>query len=353
MTFQPDYANLVLAARNIEAPRLPLYDHQINVDFMEAVLGRAFAPLGRGGASDLREFFRLYCGFFRDHGYDTVSFECCLGGLMPNSGRLGGHGLPPGIRDRADLDRYPWGEIEDLYFRRNGPRFRALRQAMPPGMKAVGGVGNGVFELAQDLVGFEELCYMLADDETLFRDLTGNIGAVMLAIWKRLLREYGDIFCVCRFGDDLGYKSATMFSHDTLRRHVFPHYKRVIDEVHAHGKPFLLHSCGNLLGVMEGILATGIDAKHSNEDAILPFPAWVERYGARMGNFGGIDTDHLCRMDEPQLREEIHGILRQCEGRGGIAFGTGNSVPSYTPPENYLAMNRIAREWREKPLAPS
>ena len=196
------------------------------------------------------------------------------------------------------------------------------------------------------MTGFEELCYMLADDEELFRDLTDKIGATMLAIWKRLLREYGDIFCVCRFGDDLGYKSATMFSHESLRRYVFPHYKRVIDEIHAHGKPFLLHSCGNLLGVMDDILATGIDAKHSNEDIIAPFADWVERYGGRIGNFGGIDTDNLCRMDEKQIREEIRDILRQCAGHGGIAFGTGNSVPSYVPPENYLAMNGAARETR-------
>jgi len=142
MSFQPDYTNLALAARNREAPRLPLYDHLINVDFMELLTGKKFAPLGRGDAADLREFFRHYCGFYYDHGYDAVSFECCLGGMMPNSGRLGGHGLPPGITSRADLERYPWEEIEALYFSRNASKFEALREALPPGMKAIGGVAT-------------------------------------------------------------------------------------------------------------------------------------------------------------------------------------------------------------------
>ena len=348
-SFEPDYKNLVLAARNIEAPRMPLYEHLVNTDFMEAMLGCKFEPLGRSeDPADLREFFRHYCDFFRTFGYDTVSYEYCLGTAMPDTGRLGGHGLPPGITTRADLERYPWDEAEEIFYRVSAPRFRALREALPPGMKAVGGVGNGVFELAQELVGFEPLCYMLADDEDLFRDLTNKIGSLMLAAWKRLLCEFGDIFCVCRCGDDLGYKSATMLSHDTLRRYIFPHYKRIIAEIHAHGKPFLLHSCGNIMGVMEDIIAAGIDAKHSNEDIILPFPAWVEQYGSRIGNFGGIDTDNLCRMDENQLREEIRDIVNKCAGHGGIAFGTGNSIPSYVPPENFLAMNTAVRKLRRE-----
>ena len=34
-----------------------------------------------------------------------------------------------------------------------------------------------------------------------------------------------------------------------------------------------------------------IDAKHSNEDQIDPFSVWVQRYGNKIGNLGGIDTE--------------------------------------------------------------
>ena len=346
MPFEPDYRNLMLAARNIEVPRLPLYEHQISVELMETITGKRFAKYLYGDASERVYYFIRLCEFYQNHGYDTVSFECLSASVMPGSGHLGGHGLPPGITSRADFERYPWEEAEENFFRYFAPRLRSLRLAMPPGMRAVGGVGYGVFELAQDLVGFEDLCYMLGDDEELFRDLTAKVGATLLAIWKRLLREYGDLFCVCRFGDDLGYKTATMFSHDTLRRYIFPHYKPIIDAIHARGRPFLYHSCGNIFGVMEDILAAGIDAKHSNEDAIAPFSAWVERYGGRIGNFGGIDTDRLCRCSEAEIREEVGDIVRQCAGHGGIAFGTGNSIPGYVPPANYLAMVEAIRELR-------
>ena len=38
-------------------------------------------------------------------------------------------------------------------------------------MKAYGGCGEGIFESAQDLVGYENLCIMQYIDPDLFRDL--------------------------------------------------------------------------------------------------------------------------------------------------------------------------------------
>ena len=51
---------------------------------------------------------------------------------------------------------------------------------LPPGMQAIGGPGNGVFEISEDLVGFQYLAYMLADDPELFADLFRRIGDLMV-----------------------------------------------------------------------------------------------------------------------------------------------------------------------------
>lgn len=40
MEFQPDYQNLVKAARNIEVARIPLYEHKIDPKVMERVTGK-------------------------------------------------------------------------------------------------------------------------------------------------------------------------------------------------------------------------------------------------------------------------------------------------------------------------
>lgn len=343
--FEPDYTNIVKAARNVEVCRIPLYEHIVCTEIMEEITNDPFGALWDGDRADKVEFFRRYCNFWKTMGYDTVSYECCITAAFPDGGALGGH-KPGAIRDRADFEKYPWDEIPDIFFSWAGEHFRMLREAMPDGMKAIGGVGNGVFECVQDLTGYMSLCYLREDDPELYADLFKKVGDTAVTIWKRFLAEFSDLFCVMRFGDDLGFKSTTLLPPDDIRKHIIPQYRRVIDLVHGAGKPFLLHSCGCIFNVMDDLIAAGIDAKHSNEDQIAYFPEWVERYGDKIGNFGGIDTDAVCRLDRQEMREYISDVIGKCRGHGGFAFASGNSIPNYVPAEGYLTMIETVRELR-------
>ena len=346
MSFSPDYTNLQLAARNIAAPRLPLYEHIISDGKMEEITGKSFRNLLWGNHADKVEYFRHFCGFWADMGYDTVSFEGCVASVMPDNGCLGSHAESK-IKCREDFEKYPWAEIPDIYFERFDPLFTALREALPPGMKAVGGVGNGVFECVQDIIGYMNLCFFAADDPELYADFFKYVGNLIHTIWERFLPLYGDIFAVMRMGDDLGFKNNTLLPADDIRKYIVPEYAKFADCAHRHNKPFLLHSCGAIFDVMPDMINVAkIDAKHSNEDQIAPFPEWAERYGDKIGNFGGIDTDAVCRLSPPEMREYIHDVLKRCEGKGGIAFGSGNSIPDYVPADNFIEMVNIVRRYR-------
>lgn len=346
----PDYENLVKSARNQWVARVPLYDHLVDIAKIEEMTGTEVGePMRAPGAADRREGFRRYWAFFRDMGYDAAPFECCITSALVNGGALGAH-KEGCIKTRADFERYPWAEIEELFFSAFAPMFETLRETCPPGMKAVGGVGNGVFEIVQDLVGYINLCFLRADDGELYADLFRRVSDLIYGIWTRFLPAWGDAFCVLRMGDDLGFRSSTLLSREDLLTHVFPCYRRVVYLAHASGKPFLLHSCGNLLSVFDELIdETGIDAKHSNEDAIAAFPAWVERFGGRIGNFGGLDVNDLCLKSGAEIRARVFDCLdriRAIPHRGGVAFGSGNSIPQYVPAAGYLAMTEAVREWR-------
>ena len=342
MKFHPDYRNILDAAYNRQPKRLPLYEHSIHPSVMEKILGESFAHLYD---TDKDACFRTYCRFFQEMGYDTVSFEGGIGPAMPGSGALGNHkeGV---IKEREDYEAYPWDTILDRYFALYREDFRALRRQMPEGMMAIGGVGNGIFECVQDIVGYVDLCYIREDDPELYADLFARVGETNRKIWERFLEEFGDIFCVCRFGDDLGFKSTTLLPPEDIREHILPQYKEIIALVHQAQKPFLLHSCGCIFNVMEDIIATGIDAKHSNEDQIAPFQTWVDQYGDRIGNFGGIDTDAVCRLGDKEMTAYIENVISKAQGHGGFAFGSGNSIPDYVPIDRYLHMVRTVRNIR-------
>jgi uroporphyrinogen decarboxylase len=347
MTFQNDYRYMLDVLANRRPARLPVYEHIISPKIMEQVLGVQFADLIEGGPSDQKEFFRQYGRFFQEMTYDTVSFEVTITDLLPGHGAILG-GKPGPIQNRADWQKYPWDQLAELYWEKADSQFKALVKNLPDGMKALGGVGNGVFEISEDLVGFQYLAYVQADDPELFAELYRKIGDLMVEIWTVFLKRYADAFAICRFGDDLGFKTSTLVSPKVIRQHILPQYKRVMDLIKNAGKPFLWHSCGKIFAIMDDVIAMGINAKHSNEDIIAPFDQWISLYGDRIGLLGGIDVDLLCQKQPAEIIDTVFEKGRRFRAAArGYALGSGNSIPDYVPVEGYLAMIEAARKIRQ------
>ena len=333
--------------KNVRPARLPLYEHIVSAAIMEKILGVRFAGLEGGLPHDQEEYFRQHCRFFQEMTYDTVSYEVCLSAVLP--GRIAICGGQGPIQSRSDFEAYPWRDLPARYWELARPRLDALVSVLPAGMKAVGGVGNGVFELAECLVGLEYLPLIEVDDPDLYADLFRAIGDLMSAVWREFMPRYGRHFAACRFGDDLGFKSSLLTNPGTVRQHIIPQYRRVIQVVHDGGCPFLWHSCGCIFEVMDDIVALGINAKHSNEDGIAPFGRWIADYGSRIGLLGGFDMGMLCSLSEARVYEVVreHGKAFRASAQG-YALGSGNSIPDYVPVENYLAMVRAAQSIRKE-----
>jgi uroporphyrinogen decarboxylase len=205
-------------------------------------------------------------------------------------------------------------------------------------MKAIGGVGNGIFECVQDITGYINLCYIKVDDPILYRSLFEKMGEALFEIWDEFLKRYSDIYCVVRMGDDLGFKTNTLLPAEDIIDFILPGYRKIINLSHSYEKPFLLHSCGNIFSIMDHLIEAGIDAKHSNEDEIAPMSTWYDMYGDRLGNFGGIDSGILCDLDKNEIKEYTTRIFNEADRHGGVALGSGNSIPDYIPVGNYLTM---------------
>jgi len=344
--FEPNYQYIIDAAYNKEAERLPLYEHGFDFTVIEKVTGESVLPLLRGTYAEKVEAHRriVRCGL--QLGYDCIPFERGMTELVQKNAGLMGQ-APAIIEDMTDLEKFPWDQKLAEYIGLFDEDFAALREALPEGMKAVGGIGNGLFETVQDFVPFQELAFLQVDEPEVYAQLWQRMGDLMVSIWQWMLENHADSFAVCRFGDDLGFKSSTLIQPDDIRKHVLPQYKRVVDLVHSYDKPFLLHSCGKIYDVMDDLIdEVGIDAKHSNEDAIDTFDVWVDRYGDRIGNFGGIEMNIMTLNTPEEVKQYVRNLLPKIEGHGGIAIGTGNQISGYTEPANWIAMCEAVREWR-------
>jgi uroporphyrinogen decarboxylase len=341
--YHPDHTRITAACRNAGSAPFPLYEHNVSIHVVETLLGRSLTELSQGNEADRIEFFRAYAGCLGSLGYDTVPFEGCVTELIQGGEALCGRAGAL-VKNVADIETFDWGGTVDRYMDRFGPSFRALSKALPQGMKAHGGVGNGVFETVQDFVPLTDIAYMQVDDPEAWSLLVIKVGDLLDSIWERVMAEFGETYAFFRFGDDLGFQSSTLIQPKEITEKIVPQYDRIIRRVKTSGKPFLLHSCGAIDAVMEDLIAAGIDAKHSNEDNISPFEHWTKTYGDRIGNFGGVDMNVLCTFDEKQIAEYVADLKTRVTKIQGVAWGSGNQITDYTPPENFLAMVRAFRE---------
>ena len=213
--------------------------------------------------------------------------------------------------------------------------FERVAELLPDGVKIVGGVCAGPYEWVSTMMGVEGLSLALYTDPELVAAMFARIAEIHLSGLRQIAAL--DAVGALRQGDDLGFKTSTFLSPAHLRQYVFPIYKRMADAAHAEGKPFILHSCGNLGEVYDDIIdGCGIDAKHSFEDVILPVTEFKRHYGHRVTPLGGLDVDFICRAEESELRAYARRIIECCFEDGFWALGTGNSLTDYMPVEHYL-----------------
>jgi uroporphyrinogen decarboxylase len=169
------------------------------------------------------------------------------------------------------------------------------------------------------------------------RAVADRLGELMMAFYSHIL-DLDNLVAVFP-GDDMGYKSATLVAPDVLRTYVLPWHARFAAMTHAKKLPYFLHSCGRVDAVMEDLISVvGIDGKHSFEDGIVPVQDFQARYGGRIAVLGGIDLNILAGGSPDDVRRQTHRLVTTCGARGRYAVGSGNSVPSYVPLENYLVM---------------
>jgi len=327
-----DFSNFLKAVTRTGKPGyLPFYEHLASGGFVERRMG------GRpSDTASLKERMQYYTDFWLGMGYDNVPLEVPL-----NLPLAQGHGaLTEGseahavIKSRVDFERYPWpAESAPLDL----ARYEIAGSMLPASVKLVAGAAMGPFEWVSQMLGMVGMSYLLIDDPELVEMMFKRVGALHVSAMKLLAPM--PFVGALRQGDDLGFKTSTFLPPERLREWVFPVYRDMAAIAHAHGKPFILHSCGNLAGVYDDLIDfCRIDAKHSFEDTILPVADFKRLYGRRITPLGGLDVDVICRSDEKTLRRYAREMIETCFADGFWTLGTGNSLTDYMPVENYLTV---------------
>lgn len=244
------------------------------------------------------------------------------------------------ITDRASFESYKWPDPQ----RDDWSFLEEAHSRIPEGMKLLVPSYGGVLENLTSLMGFEELCMVLYDDPALLAEIAGAIGTRLCRYYERAMES--DLVGGIIVNDDWGFKTQTFLSFDQMQEFIIPWHRKIVALAHSHGRPAILHSCGQLAQLWESIIEDiGYDGKHSYEDLILPPEEAIVKYGSRIAILGGMDVDFLCRSTPDEVFCRAKKLIQLGRENGGCyALGSGNSIAKYVPASNFDALREAASD---------
>jgi uroporphyrinogen decarboxylase len=249
------------------------------------------------------------------------------------------------IKDRSDYERFPWEAASRIDL----GKLLAVKDKLPSGMRAIA-VSGKIFTLTWMLMGFNNFGVSLLLNEGLVADIVKRVAGIQFEALQQIfeLPHVAAVWAV----DDIACGTGTIISPQALRDHLFPWYKRMADLCHAHGRLFFFHSDGDLMPIMEDLIALDIDVLHPIDPTCMNIGKVKELYGERICLAGNISNELLQRGTPEQVRALVIKRIQVLAPGGGYCLGSGNSVTDWSRFENYMAMRETALEHGTYPIGP-
>lgn len=134
--------------------------------------------------------------------------------------------------------------------------------------------------------------------------------------------------------DDIAYNTAPMFSPKVYREILLPHTRKVAEKII---KPWVYHSDGNIMPLLDDLLTLGMNAIHPLEAGAMDLEELKAKYGDKVAFVGGIDLVILEGGSVEETKVFTREMLKRMEGCSYI-IGSSNSLTANVKPENLRAM---------------
>jgi len=193
----------------------------------------------------------------------------------------------------------------------------------------------GVFP-AMLSMGLEPFFVALHEDRPFVEEVMDRYTDWTAVVAERVCAMDIDVFVTT---DDLAWKQGPMVSPALFRELLLPRFQRVAAKV---TKPWILHSDGNIVPLIDDLLSLGISGLHALEPEALDIRQVKRGWGDRVCLVGNVSLVTLGRERPEQVEAEAKGLIQDLGEGGGYMLSSSNSIASYVPLENALALVRVA-----------
>jgi uroporphyrinogen decarboxylase len=194
-----------------------------------------------------------------------------------------------------------------------------------------------LFERLWMLRGLENMLtdpYLNYDEFCELRDKIVDYNLKLIDMW--IERDVDGIF----FSDDWGWQQGLFMRPDDWRKFYKPSYERMFSKVKQAGKHVWLHSCGNVIDLLDDFMELGLDVLDPIQPQALDLDELARRYKGKLCFHGGIDVQGVMVRGGPDEVKDFIRMLAEKLGdpSGGYIMSTSHSIMPETRLENVAAI---------------
>ena len=251
------------------------------------------------------------------------------------------------IKELADLKTYKPPDPEAPH------RLRSLQSAVKryKGRKAIVFLTHDGFEFSHYLRGgMENLLMDYLDYPNLAHELAEMVIDYKIRLMRRAIKMGADVVVS---GDDYATWQGLIMSPQHFQTFILPYLKKSIDAAHDLGVPYIKHTDGNILAILDMLIEAGSDAIDPIEPAAgMDIGEVKARYGDRIAVMGNVDCSFVLTQGTPQdVVEAVKETIAKASPGGGHILASSNSIHPTVKPQNYKVMVETARQFGNYPIS--
>jgi uroporphyrinogen decarboxylase len=148
------------------------------------------------------------------------------------------------------------------------------------------GHGTSIYERLHFLRGLENTWLDIYENPENLSQLVDVLADMSIAAAGKFAELDADAYI---FPDDWGLQTSLMISPDAWRQIWKPRYARIFECVHSHGMATFMHSCGNILSILDDLIEIGLDAVHMDQQENMGLEELGKRFRSRITFFSPVD----------------------------------------------------------------
>jgi uroporphyrinogen decarboxylase len=145
---------------------------------------------------------------------------------------------------------------------------------------------------------------------------------------------------VLLISEDMAGNSGLLVDRNTLKKYVYPLFKKFADLGHKHGAFVMLHSDGDIHQIIPDLIDLGIDVINPVQITLpgMDGKKIKKEHGDRICFHGLLDGQDLMPFSAPEkIKKEVRHIIDVMGENGGLAIAPSNNLQFDVPPENVFA----------------